>query len=142
MEVPKAASRARWRSGALPVVVMATVVFVARERRAQDAPVPVEELRDLSLEELLDIKTSTASLRPQEIREVPATTYVVTEEDFRRYGYRDLKDVLCNLPGIEYVGPGSHLFGGQRGFSSFWDLTKPRGGRAARSRHSQLDGVR
>jgi iron complex outermembrane receptor protein len=103
---------------------MATVVFVARELRAQETPMPAEELRDLSLEELLDIKTSTASLRPQEIREVPATTYVVTEEDFQRYGYRDLKDVLRNLPGIEYVWPGTHLFGGQRGFSSFWDLTK------------------
>lgn len=84
----------------------------------------LEQLRDLPLEELLNIKISTASLRPQEVREAPATTYIVTEEDFRVYGYRDLKDILRNLPGIEYVYPGSHLYGGQRGFSSFWDLTK------------------
>jgi outer membrane cobalamin receptor len=84
----------------------------------------LEQLRELPLEELLNIKISTASLRPQEVREAPATTYIVTEEDFRVYGYRDLKDILRNLPGIEYVYPGSHLYGGQRGFSSFWDLTK------------------
>src|SRR5512133_1052613 len=40
------------------------------------------------------------------------------------YGYRDLKDILRNVPGIEYSYPNSHLFGGQRGFSSFWELTK------------------
>jgi outer membrane receptor for ferrienterochelin and colicins len=84
----------------------------------------VEELRDLSLEELIAVRVTTASLRPQELREVPATTYVVTEQDFRMYGYRDLKDVLRNLPGIEYIDPHSHLFGGQRGFSSFWEMTK------------------
>jgi outer membrane receptor protein involved in Fe transport len=78
----------------------------------------------LSLEELLTIQVSTASLRPQEVREAPATIYVVTEEDIRRYGYRDLKDILRNLPGIDYNWPGSHLFGGQRGFPSQWELTK------------------
>ncbi|HLP42470.1 MAG TPA: TonB-dependent receptor [Fibrobacteria bacterium] len=84
----------------------------------------MDHLGELSLEDLLNLKITTASLRPQEVREVPATTYIVTEEDFRAYGYRDLKDILRNLPGIDYVWPSSHLFGGQRGFSSFWDLTK------------------
>jgi outer membrane receptor for ferrienterochelin and colicins len=124
MGVPRAEPRVRLRAGALAIVVMATVVLVAPDLRAQDTPLSTEQLRDLPLEELLNIRTSTASLRPQEVREVPATTYIVTEEDFRMYGYRDLKDILRNLPGIEYVYPGSHLYGGQRGFSSFWDLTK------------------
>lgn len=83
-----------------------------------------EKFLALPLEELLTIRVTTASLRSQEIQEVPATTYVVTEEDFHAYGYRDLKDVLRNLPGIDYVFPNSHLFGGQRGFSSFWEMTK------------------
>jgi outer membrane receptor for ferrienterochelin and colicins len=124
MGVPRAEPRVRLRSAALAIVVMAIVALVAPDLRAQDTPLSTEQLRDLPLEELLNIKTSTASLRPQEVREVPATTYIVTEEDFRVYGYRDLKDILRNLPGIEYVYPGSHLYGGQRGFSSFWDLTK------------------
>lgn len=84
----------------------------------------LDQLQDLSLEDLLNTRVTTASLRPQEVREAPATTYVVTEQDFRAYGYHDLKDILRNLPGIEYVDPHSHLFGGQRGFSSFWEMTK------------------
>jgi outer membrane receptor for ferrienterochelin and colicin len=81
---------------------------------------------DLSLADLFNMKITSASLRPQELREVPATTYIFTEVDFKMYGYRDLKDILRNAPGIEYSYPNSHLFGGQRGFSSFWELTKLR----------------
>lgn len=112
------------RAAASAIVATASVALLAPAPRAQEAPVPIEQPRELSLEDLLNLKITTASLRPQEVREVPATTYIVTEEDFRAYGYRDLKDILRNLPGIDYVWPGSHLFGGQRGFSSQWELTK------------------
>jgi outer membrane receptor for ferrienterochelin and colicins len=108
----------------LAMVLIAGLAIRAPSPLAQEAPLSRRSPYSLSLEELLTIKISTASLRPQEVREAPATIYVVTEEDFRRYGYRDLKDVLRNLPGIDYIWPGSHLAGGQRGFSSYWELTK------------------
>ena len=114
----------RARSRAFAMVVLGAVGLQTAGARAQETPMSVEQLSDLPLEELLKIKITTASLRSQEVQEAPATIYVVTEEDFRVYGYRDLKDILRNLPGMEYVDPGSHLFGGQRGFSGFWDLTK------------------
>jgi len=115
---------ARVRTGALAFIALAGVEMLARGARAEELPLSIEQLRDLPLEELLSIEVTTASLRPQALQEVPATIYVVTEDDFRAYGYRDLKDILRNLPGMEYVDPGSHLFGGQRGFSGYWDLTK------------------
>jgi outer membrane receptor for ferrienterochelin and colicins len=105
-------------------IVMAGTALPAPDLRAQETPMSKESLYALTLEQLLHVKISTASLRPQEVREVPATVYIVTEEDFRAYGYRDLKDILRNLPGIDYIWPGSHLSGGQRGFSSYWELTK------------------
>ena len=43
---------------------------------------------------------------------LPATTYVVTEDDIRVYGYRNLEDVLRDLPVIEYVYPALNGFGG------------------------------
>lgn len=113
----------RTKPVALAILITATA-RLAPSLRAQEAPVSGKSPYSLSLEELLKIKISTASLRPQEVREAPATIYVVTEEDFRRFGYRDLKDILRNLPGIDYNWPGSHLFGGQRGFPSQWELTK------------------
>jgi outer membrane receptor for ferrienterochelin and colicins len=125
MRSPVPAVRAR--SAALAMVAMAVVAVVALlapDLRAQDTTMSKMSLYALTLEDLLKTKISTASLRPQEVREAPATVYVVTEEDFRAYGYRDLKDILRNLPGIDYIWPGSRLYGGQRGFSSTWELTK------------------
>ena len=86
---------------------MASVAFLAPDLRAQDTSMSIEQLRALSLEELLDIKITTASLRPQEVREAPATVYVVTEADFRAYGYRDLKDIQ---PGVAF-DPDAFLVG-------------------------------
>src|SRR5512133_3622608 len=115
----RVAARARW--GALAALVCVGLLPQGAWAQETELAMSTDRLIDLPLKELLKIKITTASLRPQELQEVPATTYVVTEEDIRVYGYRDLKDVLRNLPGIEYLYPNSHLFGGQRGFSSYWD---------------------
>ncbi len=81
-------------------------------------------LYGLSLEELWNVNVVSASNREQKLSEAPATIYVITEEDIKQYGYRDLKDVLQNLPGIEYVNAHSNLQGGQRGFAENWSQTK------------------
>jgi len=82
------------------------------------------QLLEYSLEELGEIRVITASKRMQKLGEAPATIYVVTADDIKHYGYRDLKDVLQNLPGIEYVNAHSNLQGGQRGFAENWAQTK------------------
>ena len=45
----------------------------------------------------------------------PATVYVVTAEEIRRYGLRDLRDVLRLVPGLEWSWQHFWLIGGQRG---------------------------
>ena len=82
------------------------------------------DLFNYSLEELENIPVVTASKRIQKLAEAPATIYVITEEDIKQYGYRDLKDVLQNLPGVEYANAHSNLQGGQRGFAENWSQTK------------------
>ncbi|MBU0475628.1 MAG: TonB-dependent receptor plug domain-containing protein [Bacteroidetes bacterium] len=81
-------------------------------------------LDEMTFQELMDLEVITASNRMQKLVEAPATIYVITEEDIKQYGYRDLKDVLQNLPGIEYVNAHSNLQGGQRGFAENWSQTK------------------
>ncbi len=81
-------------------------------------------LEEMTIEELMNVEVITASNRMQKLVEAPATIYVTTEEDIRQYGYRDLKDVLQNLPGIEYASAHSNLQGGQRGFAENWSKTK------------------
>ncbi|MCK9209082.1 MAG: TonB-dependent receptor plug domain-containing protein, partial [Salinivirgaceae bacterium] len=81
-------------------------------------------LHEMTIEELMNMEVITPSTRYQNLTEAPATVYVITEEDIKQYGYRDLKDVLHNLSGIEYVNAHSNLQGGQRGFAENWSQTK------------------
>jgi outer membrane receptor for ferrienterochelin and colicin len=87
-------------------------------------PEKSKELYEFTLEELMKVQVISASRRKQKLTEAPATIYVITEEEIKQYGYRDLKDVLENIPGVEYAYPQSHIHGGQRGFPGNWSQTR------------------
>jgi outer membrane receptor for ferrienterochelin and colicins len=111
---------------ALPplVVSLLSILAVSASAEPKTTEPPLGTLLDMELEALQDVKITTATRRPQPLGEVPATVYVFTREDFARYGFRDLKDVLKNAPGIEYGYPQSWLQGGQRGFAGSWSQTR------------------
>jgi outer membrane receptor for ferrienterochelin and colicins len=102
------------------LVVSLVILGCSLTVQAQEA----SQLLEYSLEELGEIRVITPSKRLQGQGEAPATIYVITAEDIKHYGYRDLKDVLQNLPGIEYANAHSNLQGGQRGFAENWAQTK------------------
>lgn len=54
---------------------------------------------ELSLEELLKIKISTAGKQAQNISEIPASVFVIYKEDIEKMGYLYLKDIIANIPG-------------------------------------------
>lgn len=56
-----------------------------------------------SLEDLLNIKTSAASRVPVELRKTPGLVSVMTEEDIRFSGARNLADLLRLVPDFEFV---------------------------------------
>jgi len=60
------------------------------------------DFADFSLEDLLGMETTVASLRPQTTREAPGIVTVVTEEEIRAIGARDLLDVLQLVPGFAF----------------------------------------
>ena len=59
------------------------------------------DLDNISLSELLDMKVTTASKTEEDIRTAPATMMVVTEQQIKDRGYRDLKDIFRDLPGFD-----------------------------------------
>ena len=69
-----------------------------------------------SLEDLLDLKVTTASKELESQKIAPATIYVITEKDIISNGYLELKDVLENVPGVTAINLDFFTFGGQRGF--------------------------
>lgn len=58
-------------------------------------------LFDLSLEELLQVQVTTSSRLSQSIAEAPGLMMVLSREQIQRRGYRNLRDLMQDLPGIE-----------------------------------------
>src|SRR5262245_21252895 len=75
-----------------------------------------EDIGKLSLEELLKVKITSATLLEEPAHTAPATVYVITSDEIEHLGLRDLKDVLALVPGIDTMDPHFFLLGGQRGF--------------------------
>ncbi|HNI28273.1 MAG TPA: TonB-dependent receptor plug domain-containing protein, partial [Leptospiraceae bacterium] len=59
-------------------------------------------------EDVFDILKSTevvtASRTKESLLNVPASTMVVTEQDFKNRGYTSLDDIFRDLPGFDYIG--------------------------------------
>lgn len=61
----------------------------------------VENLKQLSLEELGNVEITTVSKDPQSIQKTPAAAYVITQDDIRRSGATSLPEALRLAPGVE-----------------------------------------
>src|SRR5581483_3124426 len=68
-----------------------------------DTTPPRESVRELSLEDLLNWRVTTASRIEEKAAEAPGTVYVISKQDIRARGYSTLMDVLKDLPGMETV---------------------------------------
>lgn len=79
-------------------------------------------LKTLSIEELLELKVTSVSKRPETLFNAAAAITVITPEDIRRTGARTIPDILRLVPGIQ-VGQvdGSKWEIGARGFNDFFE---------------------
>lgn len=71
------------------------------------------------LEELLLGKEqiTTVSKSKEDYLTAAGTVYVITEEDIRRYGWRNLREILAAVPNLDYKYDYNWMAGGQRGFT-------------------------
>lgn len=79
----------------------------------------VRSLRDLSIEELMEVrveKVSSASKYEQRVTRAPATVTVVTGEEIAGFGHRTLADVLATVRGLYTTNDGNYTYLGMRGF--------------------------
>ncbi len=60
-----------------------------------------EDLTQLSLEDLMDIKITSASKKSQRLSEVAAAVFVITQEDIRRSGVTSIPEALRMVPGVQ-----------------------------------------
>ena len=88
------------------------------------AAVPIEppsaaELKQLPIEELLDVEVTSAAKRPQALLETATAMSVVTGEEIRRSGARSLPEALRLAPGVHVARFDSRTWAiSARGFNS------------------------
>ncbi len=70
----------------------------------------------LSLEELMNVPITIASMKKQSQEDAPSIITVISSKDIQDYGYKDLADVFRRIPGFEFGVDVQNLFGlGVRG---------------------------
>jgi outer membrane cobalamin receptor len=65
---------------------------------------PRDRFSDLNLEQLMDVSVSVTSEKAQSLRSAPGVVSVITSEDIKNSGARDLTDVLRLIPGLTFNG--------------------------------------
>jgi outer membrane receptor for ferrienterochelin and colicins len=77
------------------------------------------DLTTLTIEELMEIEVETvsgASRYEQPVSEAPASVSIVTADEIKKYGYRNLADILQSLPGFSVTNDRNYQYVGIRGF--------------------------
>lgn len=93
------------------VLIGALALLAARAFAAPGAaPVPPEELKKLSLEELSNVDVSLAFRAPHKLQDTPAAVFLITREDIRRSGATSVPEALRLVPGLIVSRIGSNLW--------------------------------
>ncbi len=85
-----------------PYLLLLLVTFVSRISLANE----IDDLYDLSLEDLLNITVSVASSQEESILKTPAIVSTYTQKDMERLGLSNLKELLSFIPGF-FVNDGT-----------------------------------
>ena len=76
------------------------IIFDSSSAYASHYDISTEQLFNMSLEQLMDIKITTASKRPETFKESPASLSIVTRTEIEKFGYTTLTEVIENIHGI------------------------------------------
>lgn len=81
----------------------------------------LSQLKAMSLENLMQVTVFSASKKNEQLSDVSAAMYVITQEDIRRSGARTLPDPLRGVPGLTVANMDAHTWAiAARGFSSLF----------------------
>jgi outer membrane receptor for ferrienterochelin and colicins len=81
------------------ILLCVAVAVTASQAPASDNP-GEKDLKDMDIEELLNVNVSVASKKSEAVTEAPAVVTVVPREDFTMYGDRDLLQLMQRQPSV------------------------------------------
>jgi len=96
-------------------LVLCLIISCFSLQAQHDSLQELSNLKNLSLEELMNIKVVTASGLEQPISEAPSTMRVISSQQIQERGYEQLEDVLRDIPGVDLI----HLYGRAPSFITF-----------------------
>jgi iron complex outermembrane recepter protein len=82
----------------LPALLALGLVAVPAAALAQAKPT---DLATATIEELMNIRITSAARKEQRAVETPAAVFVITQDDIRRSGFRTLPEVFRLVPGVQ-----------------------------------------
>jgi iron complex outermembrane receptor protein len=101
---------------AVEAVVCVTVLFSAvRPISAQQKP---DDFTSYSIEDLMNVKVTSASKKEQPLSRVAAAMFVITQKDIQRSGATNIPDLLRMVPGLDVAQIDSNTWAiSARGFN-------------------------
>ncbi len=94
--------------------ITTTPVYAQEEEEEEEV---VEDVADISLEDLLNVEITTAGKKAEKIGDIPASVVVITRKDIETFGYQTLEEILANIPGLYLT---NDLFSSKIGIRGFW----------------------
>ncbi|GAA0195987.1 hypothetical protein GCM10009122_60350 [Fulvivirga kasyanovii] len=82
------------------LAVCSSLVDILAQEQPDESSYTEQELYDLSLEELLNVKVTTASKTEETVRDAPGVVSVITTKEIESYGATNLAEVLDRVAGI------------------------------------------
>jgi len=76
-------------------------------------------LLNMTIEQLLEVKISSASKQPETIAEIPASVVLITRKEIEAYGYPTLEHILENIPGLYNIN--DYNLSDKFGVRGFWN---------------------
>jgi iron complex outermembrane receptor protein len=87
---------------ALKRLLIATMVAAAPAAGATAQPKPPgQSLAHVTIEDLMNLRITSASRKEQRLGDVPAAVYVITQDDIRRSGLTTVPELLRLVPGVQ-----------------------------------------
>src|SRR6267143_2134937 len=85
----------KWSQRPLVAIVLILLAGLVAESQADPQTIQraAEPLKQLSLADLGNVEVTTASKEPEAVWKTPAAVFVITQEDIRRSGARNIPEV-------------------------------------------------
>jgi iron complex outermembrane recepter protein len=86
---------------------------------AHRCPAQQQDLSELSIQDLMQVKVTSVAKREERLEDSPAAIYVITQDDIRRSGMTSVPELLRMVPGLDVAQIDGNLWAiSARGFNS------------------------